>query len=75
MAMGEADPQRAVRDDFAEGELGRFDVEVAFHDLKVGGDGAQVVVGAGGGKVAEAEGLPDFVGGEEGFELCCVGGD
>ena len=34
-----------MRDDFGEGEVGSFGVEVAFDDLDVGGDGAEVVVG------------------------------
>ena len=36
MAMCEAYAQRSVGDDFGEGEVRRFDVEVAFDDLQVG---------------------------------------
>ena len=69
MAVREADAQRAVTDDFGERQLRRFDVEVAFDDLEVGGDGAQEVVGFFRRQVAEAEGLADFAGGEEFLEL------
>ena len=31
--MGEADAQGAMRDHFGEGEVGRFDVEVALDNL------------------------------------------
>ena len=69
MPVREPDPQGAVRDDFGEGEVGSFGVEVAFDDLQVGGEGAEVVVGFFVGEVAQAEDGADFVGGEEFFEL------
>lgn len=77
VAMREADAEGAVGDDLGEREVGGqvrgqqgLGVEVAAHELQVGGEGAQEVVGRGGGEVAEAEGLADFAGGEEFFELC-----
>lgn len=56
-------------DDFGEGEIRRFDVEVTFHNLEIGGYGAEEIVGLFVGKIAEAEDLTDFVGGEEFFKL------
>jgi hypothetical protein len=58
-----------VGDDLCERERGGFDVHPAFDHLQVGGDAAQVVVCCAVGEVAEAEGLGDFAGGEEFFEL------
>lgn len=58
-----------MSDDFRKGEVGCFNVKVALHYLKVGGDGAEEVVGFFVGEVAEAEDLAYFVGGEEFFEL------
>ena len=69
MAVGETDAQRAVRDDFGEGQVGRLDVVVTLDDLQVRGDLAEEVVGFFVGEVAEAEDLADFAGGEEFFEL------
>jgi hypothetical protein len=65
----EADAQRAVRDDFREGEVRRFDVEVAFDDLQVWRDAAQEFVGFAVRDVAEAQDLADFAGREEFLEL------
>lgn len=56
-------------DDAGEGERGGVGVEAPAHELEVGRDGAQVGVGCAVGEVAEAEGLSDFAGGEEFFEL------
>jgi len=55
--------------DFGEGEVRRFDIEVAFYYLEVGGYGAEEVVGFFVGEVAEAEDLSYFIGGEELLEL------
>ena len=57
-------------------------IEASAHELQVGRDPAQVGVGCTVGQVAEAEGLPDFAGGEEFLELWrnvlveagCIGG-
>lgn len=69
MAMGEADAEGAVGDDFREGEVWRVHVVVAFDELQIGCDGSEEVVGGFVGEVAEAEDLTDFAGGEEFFEL------
>ena len=58
-----------MRDDLGGGEVGGVNVEIATHDLQVGGYGAEEVVCGGIGEVAEAEDLADFAGGEEFFEL------
>jgi hypothetical protein len=50
--MGEAYAQRAMRDDFGEGETGSFRVVIALDDLKVRGDGAEVVVRFAVGQIA-----------------------
>ena len=55
--------------DFREGKVGGLGVEIALDDLKVRGDGAEVVVGFLVGQVAETEDLGDLVGGEEFLEL------
>jgi hypothetical protein len=65
----EADAQRAVRDDFGEGEVRRFDVEVAFDDLQVGRDAAEEFICFAVRDVAEAQDLADFAGREEFLEL------
>lgn len=52
VAMGEAYAQRAMRDDFGEGETGSFRVVIALDDLKVRGDGAEVVVRFAVGQIA-----------------------
>lgn len=54
---------------FRQGQVGRIDVEIAFDDLEVGRDGAEVVVRQRGREVSETEDLPDFAGGEEFLEL------
>lgn len=69
MAVREAYAQGAVGDDFGEGKVRGVDIEVAFYDLEVGGDGAEPFVGFFGGDVAEAENLANFAGGEEFFKL------
>lgn len=56
-------------DHFGQRQVGRIDVEVAFDDLEVRCDGAEVVVCQWGGEVSETENLADFAGGEEFFEL------
>jgi hypothetical protein len=40
MAMSKADSQRPVGYDFGEGEVCGFGVEIAFHNLEIGCDGA-----------------------------------
>lgn len=52
MSVSETDPQRAMCNYFGESKIGRFNIEVAFYDLKVGGDGAQEVVSIFVGEVA-----------------------
>lgn len=56
-------------DDLCEREGGGFYVVAAFYYFEVRRYGAQVFVGLFVGEVAEAEGLADFAGGEEFFEL------
>jgi hypothetical protein len=67
--MREADAQRAVRDDFGECEVRRFDVEVAFDDLQVWRDAAEEFICFAVRDVAEAQDLADFAGREEFLEL------
>jgi hypothetical protein len=69
--MREAYPQTAVGDDLREGERGggRVAVEVAFDEVQVGGEGAEVVVGGAVGEVAKAEDLAYLTRSEEFFEL------
>lgn len=55
--------------DFREREIGSFDIEVAFDDLKVGRYATQELEGFFVGDVAEAEYLTDFTGCEELLEL------
>jgi hypothetical protein len=71
VAMREAYPQTAVGDDLREGERGggRVAVEVAFDEVQVGGEGAEVVVGGAVGEVAKAEDLAYLTRSEEFFEL------
>ena len=52
MAMREADAETAVCDYLRQCEVGGFGIEIAFHDLEVGGNGAEVIVGFFVGKVA-----------------------
>jgi hypothetical protein len=52
-----------------EREGGGVGVEAPANELEVGRDGAEVGVGCAVGEVAETEGLADFAGGEEFFEL------
>lgn len=52
-----------------EGQAGGIGIEAAAYELEVGGDGAEVGVCCAVGEVAETEGLSDFAGGEEFFEL------
>ncbi|KAK7978330.1 hypothetical protein PG988_005820 [Apiospora saccharicola] len=68
-ALDEAHAQRAVRHHLRERQGGGLDVEPAFDDLQVRGDGPQVLVRVLVGQVAEAEGLADLAGGEELLEL------
>jgi hypothetical protein len=74
VAMCEAYPQRAMCDDFGEGEAGSFRVVIAFDDLEIGRDGAEVVVRFPVGEIAQADDLADFSGGEELFKLREAGG-
>lgn len=52
VAMGEADAETAMGDDFGERKTGRVDVEVASHQLQVGGDLPQKLEGVAVGEVA-----------------------
>jgi len=45
VAMSEANAEGAVGDHFRESEVGGLGVEIAFDDLQIWGDGAEVVVG------------------------------
>lgn len=56
-------------DDLREGQSSGFGVEATFGDFEIRCDGAQVVVGGFVCEIAQAEGLPDFAGGQEFFEL------
>lgn len=58
-----------MRDDAGEWQIRRIGVVAAAHDLEVGRDGAQVVVGCAVCEVAETEGLADFAGCEKFLEL------
>lgn len=54
---------------FREGKVGRLDVEIAFDNLEVGRDGAEVLVRQRGSQVSQTKDLADFAGGEEFLEL------
>lgn len=69
MAMGKADTQAAMGNDFGEREIGRVDIEVALDQLEVWGDLAEEFEGVAVREVAETEDLADFTGSEEFFEL------
>lgn len=56
-------------DDLCEREGGGFHIVAALDDFEVRRYGAEVFVRVLVGKVAEAEGLADFAGGEEFFKL------
>jgi hypothetical protein len=58
-----------VRDHAGKREGWGVGVEASAYELQVGRDGAEVGVGCAIGEVAETEGLADFAGGEEFFEL------
>lgn len=47
-------------DDFGESEIGCVNVEVAFHYLEIGCDGAQELEGRAVGEVPQAEDLADL---------------
>jgi len=56
-------------DDSGEREVGRFNVEVALHNLEVWCDGAQEIERLFVGKVSEAENLTDLARSKKLFEL------
>lgn len=68
-ALEEADPDAAVGDDLCERQGRGFHVVPALDDFEVWRDGPEVFVGLLVGEVAQGEGLADFAGGEEFFEL------
>lgn len=69
MAMCEAYAQRSVGDDLGEGEIWRFDVEVALDDLKVRRNAPQELVRLSICDVAKAENLSNLAGRKELLEL------
>lgn len=76
-ALEEADADGAVGDDLGQRQGRGLDVKAALDDLEIGRDGAEVLVGALVGQVAEAEGLADLARGQQLLELewgCLVGG-
>lgn len=69
VTMCEAYSQRAMRDNFRDGQVGGVGVEVAADDLEIGSDRAEEFVGGRVGEIAEAEDLANFSGSEELFKL------
>lgn len=69
VAMGEADAEAAVGDDLGERQVGRVDVEIALHQLQVGGHLAEKLERMAVGQVAQAQDLADLAGRQELPEL------
>lgn len=69
MAVCEAYAQRSMGDDLGEGEIWRFDVEIALDNLKVRRDTPQEFVRLSICDVAKAENLSDLARSKELLEL------
>lgn len=69
MAMGEANAQTSMSDDFGQRKIGGIDVKVALDELKIGGNLSEEFKGIAIRKVAETQNLADFAWREEFFEL------
>ena len=69
MAVGEAYPQRAMRDDLGEGVVVGLDIEVALDYLQVRRYRAEEIPGLAIGEVAETQYLTDLPWREELLEL------